>query len=161
MLNVWRQVPHLHITELAFASDCALEGVGVGVGGDSEPAGSSFIWLGAMVLSGATSMVVVVVVGVVTVNVGVGMRVGVGAEVNVWVEVKVDAAAVDVKTGSAMEGAETESKVGERELAEGAGVTVSKGGVKTGPTGLLGELDRDWASKVSGERDGITGEVEA
>lgn len=68
---------------------------------------------------------------------------------NVCVEVKVDEAVVDVRTGRAMEGAETERRVEERELAEGAGVTVSRGGVEGGTetvrtgTGLLGELDRE------------------
>ena len=93
------------------------------------------------------------------VEVSVGVGVGVGMVVNVKVEVKVNAAGVEERTGRAVEGAETDSIVGERELAEGAGVMVSKGGVRT-VTELLGELDRDGTSSVRGESEGMTGEVD-
>jgi hypothetical protein len=88
--------------------------------------------------------------------------VGVGVKVCV---AKVEGPGVE-PTGMGVDGAETECKVGERELEEGARVTVSKGedegGTETVKTGtwLLGELECGCARRVSGEREGMTGEVE-
>ena len=52
------------------------------------------------------------------------------------------------------------SFVGERDLAEGAVVMVSKGGVRTVTELLLVELDRDCTTSGRGESERMTGEVD-